>query len=144
MGALAAAVGFVSQPASAEAAADEPSSIVEDFSYPNAEDITGVKLIRGDGNITYVGCSEENVSLAVWSYTASQPFCFRIVGKTGHLTVELQQVYGFRNYEDFAVGATVSLNGAPATGAIVPADDWLGVGSGSSTGGQVAMLEIRV
>jgi hypothetical protein len=56
--------------------------------------------------------------------------------------MQLDQVYGIRNYQSFGLKATVSIEGADPTEVAVPADDWKGVGAGASQG-QAVLLELR-
>ena len=119
-----------------------PSSIVEDYSYPGADQITGIKLIKGDGHILLVGCDEGHTSVEVYSFTAADPFCFQILGTTGSLTMQLEQAYGIRNYQNYGLEATVSVEGAAPTDVAVPADDWKGIGVGANEG-QAVLLELR-
>ena len=129
--------------AAAQAAdGDTPPSIVEDYAYPGAAQITGIKLIKGDGHILLVGCDQGHTSVEVYSFTAADPFCFQILGTTGSLTMELEQAYGIRNYQNYGLEATVSVEGADPTDVDVPADDWKGVGVGANQG-QAVLLELR-
>lgn len=141
---LTAAVGLaaVSLGSSAQAAAGASTSIVEDYSYPNADQVKGIKLIKGDGHILFVGCDEGHTAIEVYSYTAENPFCFQILGTTGILTMQLEQVYGIRNHQNFGLEATVSVEGADPTKVAVPADGWKGVGKGAGQG-QAVLLQLR-
>jgi hypothetical protein len=78
----------------------------------------------------------------VYSFTAADPFCFQILGTTGFLTMQLDEVYGIRNYQNYGLQATVSIAGATPVPVSVPADDWKGVGEGAGQG-QAVLLELR-
>jgi hypothetical protein len=107
-----AAVGFASAAAAGLGMGNGPAvgnndSLVEDFSYPNAEEIlakTNVKLISGDGNIEIADCKEPpsgDIGL-IKVYTSDVAInekglvCFRAAGKTGLLTMEVPGVFEIR------------------------------------------------
>ena len=86
-----------------------PPSIVEDHSYPDAEGILarhGLKLAKGDGHILFhsartydetecaAGLLQVEKSLAVEPY--GMYYCFRTVGTTGFLTLEVPGAFGVR------------------------------------------------
>jgi hypothetical protein len=88
---------------------DAPPSIVEDFSYPGAEQILAeqnVRLISGDGHILLVDCAtppEGDIGLLkVWT-TDEQigadgigRICFKVTAPTGLLNLEVPGVYEIR------------------------------------------------
>ncbi|MFI5494256.1 hypothetical protein [Actinoplanes sp. NPDC051859] len=95
--------------AAAENAADAPSSLVEDFSYPGADTILkdfGLKVFKGDGHITFTTrksyddgqCAANEIqverSLDVEPY--GYYYCFKTVGTTGLLTLEVPGTFGVR------------------------------------------------
>ena len=90
-------------------AADTPPSLVEDFSYPGRDQILaehGLKLFTGDGHILFVdsrdyddgacpvGQIQVERSLDVEPYGTF--YCFRTVGTTGVLTLEVPTTFGVR------------------------------------------------
>jgi hypothetical protein len=120
---------------------DAPPSIVETFEYPGGSNLPGITLVSGDGHILLVGCDEGRTSAEVWKFNVDLPYCFEFKGKTGYVSLKLDDVYGIRNNNDFAVNAKVSVAGVEETVA-VPADDWQGVGVGAGKGPAV-LLELR-
>lgn len=89
--------------------ADTPPPLVEDFSYPGADQILaehGLKLFSGDGHILFVDSREYDEgpcpvgqvqverSLDVEPY--GKFFCFRTIGTTGVLTLEVPTTFGVR------------------------------------------------
>lgn len=88
---------------------DAPPSLVEDFAYPGADQILaehGLKVFSGDGHILFVdsrdydegtcpvGQIQVERSLDVEPY--GKFFCFRTVGATGVLTLEVPTTFGVR------------------------------------------------
>jgi hypothetical protein len=137
---LAAAIGtFVHiQPAGA---ADNPQgSLVETYDYPNGDKTPGIKLIKGDGHVVMVDCAEGQSSAEVWSFNNEKPYCFQFKGKTGYVTLELNDVYGIRNLSQLDITAKVSTVKDPIP---VPKDSWKGVGVSGGTGPAV-LLELRI
>ncbi|NJC70228.1 hypothetical protein HC031_10975 [Planosporangium thailandense] len=143
LGVAAAVVGVSSLghalPATAADGTPSPDSLVETYDYPNGDKTTGIKLIKGDGHILLVGCDAGKTSALVWSYNSDQPYCFQFTGKTGYVTLELHDVYGIRNYNDFDISAKVSTVKDPIP---VPKDSWKGVGVAGGTGPAI-LLELR-
>lgn len=105
----------------AAAPADTPPPLVEDFSYPGADAILaqhGLKLFSGDGHILFVdsrdydegtcpvGQVQVERSLDVEPY--GKFFCFRTVGTTGVLTLEVPTTFGVRGGTT-AIQATAQL-----------------------------------
>ncbi|WP_336054337.1 hypothetical protein [Streptomyces sp. CA2R101] len=88
------------QPAGGTTAAGPPSA-VEDFAYPNADQIrreAGIKLIRGDGHITLAACDGAGSQIRVQTVkgTGGNPqdfYCFKATAKNGYLTLELPRVF---------------------------------------------------
>ncbi|MFJ4672752.1 hypothetical protein [Kitasatospora purpeofusca] len=88
---------------SALAAADAPQPTdnsaappaVEDFGYPGADSLSGVKILRGDGRITVTDCSREN-QIQIWTrapVNGDGKLCFAAGSATGRLTLELSEVF---------------------------------------------------
>ena len=91
-------------------AADAPQSLVEDFVHPNSEGILeqyGLKLFKGDGHIMFASrkqidtdgqCAtteiqvEEMVEVEPYSYL----YCFKTIGTSGFLTMEVPSTFGVR------------------------------------------------
>jgi hypothetical protein len=103
---VSAAVGGVVAVLGASARADGTdgfSSLVEDYSYPNAAQILDqqhIKLLSGDGHIILADCSTTPVNnigvLKVHSADdagVSTAFCFRILANTGVLFLDVPGVF---------------------------------------------------
>ncbi|MFF4404288.1 hypothetical protein ACFY2W_18060 [Streptomyces sp. NPDC001262] len=76
-------------------------SAVEDFSYPNAAKILaekGLKLKRGDGNITLAEC-DSSPDLLKFIARDRDDFCFRVKGNKGYLSLEVPAVTGVQTKE---------------------------------------------
>lgn len=97
---------FAADAATADAA-DAPSSLVEDYSYPGAAAILAahnVKLISGNGKIVYADCSNPPAGdvTFVYVYTTDlsvnggDAVCFQVLGVPGVLTMEVPQVFEIR------------------------------------------------
>jgi hypothetical protein len=142
------------------AAADAPSSLVEDFSYPGAAKQLadrGIKLISGDGHIMLTDCgADPNLPpvdlLLVQTNDLTLPgdpnFCFKTSGAHGLLTLELSQVYFIRGNNKGAVDAKVKVQ--PTDGTSTPVvkteevdpGEWQPIGIGASEG-DAALLELK-
>ena len=93
----------------AGAAVDDPPSIVEDFTYPGADGILaqhGLKLFKGDGHVVFHSARPFTDSqcpaglIQVEKSLDQEPFgmfyCFRTIGPTGFLTLEIPGTFGVR------------------------------------------------
>ncbi|MFK8849633.1 hypothetical protein [Streptomyces sp. Ac-502] len=92
-----------------QAASSEPSG-VEDFNYPQADKIfkeTGLLLKRGDGHIVLADCDSAPGLVEVFARDKGK-FCFRVTGKQGYLSMELDRVYAIRG-NDFALRANMKV-----------------------------------
>jgi len=136
--------------------ADEPSPIIEDYTYPEAAQVLaqrGVKLHKGDGNILFVDCGADpnNPSadlILVQSTDLSLPggpnFCFRAKGATGYLTMEIPRVYLVRGESSRTVSVKVETKDDPVVieqETVTPLE-WQPVGEGQSRG-DATILELR-
>lgn len=89
-----------------QAAADEPGSIVEDYSYPGAALIQqkyNVVLTSGDGHIVFADCAtppDGNVGVLQVRSTENVGkdglVCFKVLAATGRLALRLPAVYEIR------------------------------------------------
>lgn len=114
-------------PASAAgSAAEEATSAVEDFSYPNDTAIPGITLTRGDGRIELVDCVDGGAGLLrVRSSVRKDEFCFDVKGPGGYLALELQKTYQLRGDGEHSVEAEVTVNGVPREDpVVVPDSSW--------------------
>lgn len=111
------------------AAQDDPqpaNSLVEDYSYPGGDAVPGIKLIKGDGNITLVECINGGAGLLrVRSYVRDDEFCFQLRGQSGYLALELKNTYQLRDLDTgHSVEAEVTIDGVTQDPVAVPADTW--------------------
>ncbi|GIF41337.1 hypothetical protein [Actinoplanes xinjiangensis] len=123
---LAAGVLTFAQAGSAAEAEDVPSSLVEDYSYPAGDAVEGIRLIKGDGNITLVECANGGSGLLrVRSYVRDDEFCFAFRGAQGYLALVLEDAYQLRDLDaDHSVEAKVTDDGVTQTPVTVPEDRW--------------------
>jgi hypothetical protein len=116
-----AVVMVTSTGSSAAEEADAPSSIVEDYTHPNADGILaqhGLKVFKGDGHIMFdsaksydepectPGLLQVEKSLDVEPYGVY--YCFRTIGSKGFLTLEVPGTFGVRGGSE-AITATAKL-----------------------------------
>ncbi|MFJ6630027.1 hypothetical protein ACIQMR_01295 [Streptomyces sp. NPDC091376] len=131
--------------ANAEAvAADVPPFAVEDFNYPGADKILaeqGIALKRGDGHITLATCSDAADQLKVLTRVGAGEFCFKVTSATGHLTLELTDVFAIQT-KSHPVRAELTAEGKSQT-VDVPKNNLKGVGEGVGDAPTV-LLELRV
>ena len=117
------AVVMVTSASSAAAEqADAPSSLVEDYTHPNAEGILAqhqLKVFKGDGHIMFdsaktydevgecaPGLLQIEKSLDVEPYGIF--YCFKTIGTKGFLTLEVPATFGVRGGSE-AITATAKL-----------------------------------
>lgn len=85
---------------------DEPSSIVEDYSYPDAAAVLAqynVVVISGDGHILVADCgTPPDGDIGVIKAFSTEPVgvdgevCFKVLASSGHLVLELPGVFEIR------------------------------------------------
>ncbi|MEU8773380.1 hypothetical protein [Streptomyces sp. NPDC048606] len=115
--------------AAAGVSADRPPHPVEDFAYPDAARIQtelGIVLKRGDGHIVLADCASATGLMEVYSRTKGK-ICFRVTGKTGHLSVEIPAVYGMKGDATHEADVTLTAEGSRQN-VTVAANEWKGVG----------------
>ncbi|MFF1378794.1 hypothetical protein [Streptomyces sp. NPDC058308] len=87
-----------------------PGYAVEDFNYPQADKIQqekGILLKRGDGHIMLAECGSQEGLLEIWARSKDK-VCFRVIGNSGHLSLEIPAVFGIKgNSYDTDVTMTV-------------------------------------
>ncbi|MCL8013392.1 hypothetical protein [Streptomyces sp. AS02] len=130
--------------AAPRAAEAQPPVAVEDFSYPGADRILaeqGISLKRGDGHITLATCNEAADQIKVLTRVGGGEFCFAATHTTGHLTLELPDVFAIQT-ESHPVRAELTAEGKSQT-VEVPKNNLKGVGEGLGEPPTV-LLEIRV
>ncbi|MBD0422139.1 hypothetical protein H0H10_23785 [Streptomyces sp. TRM S81-3] len=130
----------------AVAVADEaPGYAVEDFNYPQADKILqerGIVLKRGDGHITLADCAGGTGLLQIMARRQEDPICFKTVGDSGWLTLEIPAVYVIRgNDYNTQVDMTV---GEEEKSFDIDKNTWTAVGeSADEQGREHLLVEIR-
>ncbi|MEW1637594.1 hypothetical protein AB0469_26430 [Streptomyces sp. NPDC093801] len=130
--------------------ADEPQmpSAVEDFAYPNADQILasqGIKLVRGDGKITLADCDNNLKQIRVYSYAEGNRkpiYCFTANSNTGQLSLELARVFAIDSGSR-ALSADLTAEGVTKTVSVAK-DSYASVGEGVIGGARSVLVEIRV
>lgn len=127
-----------------------PPSAVEDLGYPGADKILaekGIKLKKGDGRILLADCDPAAQQIRV--LTVGDPaagradtYCFRAIGSTGRLTLELPRVFGLET-ADHPIAADITADGR-TTSVAVAKNDWASVGEGTTGGPRSTLVELRV
>ncbi|MBN6040613.1 hypothetical protein [Amycolatopsis sp. 195334CR] len=139
-----AGTGAASPAAAAPAApADAPGSLVEDFVHPNAEEILaerGIVLGRGDGHIALADCG--GPTLIQLRSRAAGDVCFRAVGATGYLSMQVPSVYLIYGGDKNLTAKLTAASGQSKT-YDVAAGLWKPVGE-SDTGVEAALMELRI
>ncbi len=141
------------QPTGGTAGATPPSA-VEDFAYPNADQIQrdkGIKLIKGDGHITLASCddSAQQIKVLTVQGPSGNPqgaYCFKATAKTGYLSLELPRVFALET-ADHPISADLRPQAdpsAPAKTVTVEKNGYQSVGEGAAGGSPTTLLELRV
>jgi hypothetical protein len=131
-----------------------PPSAVEDFAYPNAEQIQrdqGIKLIRGDGHITLATCddSAQQIKVLTVQGPSGNPqgaYCFKASAKSGYLSLELPRVFALEA-ADHPISADLRPQAdpaAPVKTVTVDKNGYQSVGEGAAGGAPNVLLELRV
>jgi hypothetical protein len=141
----------------AAAAADGPSSLVEDYKYPGAAEILAqhnVELVSGDGHIVFVTSHpiSDDVrcdvgQIAVEKHLNEEPwdvfYCFRTIGSAGVLKLKIPGTFGLRG-GDKPVVATAQLADGKEKEYDVPANGSVAVDPGQGNEAPTAILvELR-
>ncbi|MGW5482888.1 hypothetical protein [Streptomyces sp. NPDC004008] len=140
------------QPTGGTAGATPPSA-VEDYAYPNADQIQrdkGIKLINGDGHITLAACDDSAQQIKVLtvqgqSGNAQGAYCFKASAKSGYLTLELARVFALET-ADHPISADLRPQAdpsAPVKTVTVGKNGYQSVGEGAA-GAPTVLLELRV
>lgn len=125
-------------------AAEVPAFAVEEFDYPQAEEILaeqGFLLKRGDGHIVLAECGSEENLLTLLA-RGREDVCFRVTGTEGFLSLELDSVYGVRTNDYSNTHLEMTAEGDEVEYDI-PANTWEGVGE-AVDGREHVLVEIRV
>ncbi|MCF6474866.1 hypothetical protein FAF44_41800 [Nonomuraea sp. MG754425] len=142
----------------AQTAADAPPPAVEDYTYPNADQVLtehGLKVFRGDGRIvldssrTYeedgqcpVGQIQVEKALAEAPYGIY--YCFRTWGARGFLTLEVPGTFGLRG-GDKPLQAKANLPDGESRTYEVDANEFVAVEPGTGTElPQAILVELRL
>ncbi|MBW8740212.1 MAG: hypothetical protein JF621_24955 [Streptomyces turgidiscabies] len=122
-----------------------PGYAVEDFAYPQADKILAEKNIvlkRGDGHITLADCASGTDLLEVWAREKADRICFKVVGTSGWLTLEIPAVYAIKG-NDYATAVDMTV-GTEEKSFDVARNTWTAVGEAADPEGREHMLvEIR-
>ncbi|WP_329218436.1 hypothetical protein OG352_19175 [Streptomyces sp. NBC_01485] len=127
-----------------------PPVAVEGYGYPGADKILaekGIKLKKGDGRILLADCDQAVPQIRV--LTIGDPaagradtYCFKALGKTGRLALELPRVFGLET-TDHPISADLTAGGQ-TTSVDVAKDGWASVGEGTQGGARSVLVELRV
>lgn len=131
-----------------------PPSAVEDFAYPNADQIQrdqGIKLIKGDGHITLATCDDSAQQIKVLtvqgpSGNAQGAYCFKASAKSGYLSLELPRVFALET-ADHPISADLRPQADPSVPVktvTVGKNGYQSVGEGAAGGAPAVLLELRV
>jgi hypothetical protein len=165
-GLLAVALAAVSVPAAmlvwsssagAAAAADEPSSLVEDYSYPGAAAIAvadpRINLVSGDGHIILNStCAAPATGVGRIAVISDQgdasPICFDVLAASGELSMRIDGVFSIdgRKAENGGAAtatATIQPSGGAETSVTLNKDKTTPVGIGAG-GDRTTLLELAV
>ncbi|MFF8809225.1 trypsin-like serine protease [Streptomyces omiyaensis] len=152
------AVAALSTPLAGSAvAADTPSApaempfAFEDGAYPHADRILaekGIKLLRGDGNITLADCDPAARQIRVMAVkdagaNREGTYCFTSRSDTGLLALQLDRVFAI-DAADHPLSARLTPDGGAAKTVTIAADGYASVGEGQVGGLRSALVEIRV
>lgn len=127
-----------------------PPVAVEDYGYPGADRILaeqGIKLKKGDGRILLADCDQTAQQIRVLtvkddSVGRQGTYCFKAMGKTGRLTLELPRVFAVEA-PDHPVSADLTADGRTTT-VNVPQGGFESVGEGTVGGARSVLVELRV
>lgn len=120
-----------------------PGYTVEDFKYPNADKILAeqnIILKRGDGHITLADCVSGTGQLEIWPREKDK-ICFRVVGNSGWLTMEIPSVYVIRG-NDYTTEVDMTV-GSEQKSFDIDQNAWTSVGEGADPGREYLLMEIR-
>ncbi|MFE8950519.1 hypothetical protein [Streptomyces sp. NPDC007856] len=131
-----------------------PSSAVEDYAYPGADQIQrdqGIKLIKGDGHITLATCDDSAHQIKVLTVQGQggnprSAYCFKASAKSGYLSLELPRVFALET-TDHPISADLRPQAdptAPVKTVSVDKNGYQSVGEGAAGGAPTELLELRV
>ncbi|MEV6161252.1 hypothetical protein AB0L71_04885 [Streptomyces sp. NPDC052052] len=121
-----------------------PGYVVENFDYPQADEILAEKNIllkRGDGHIMLADCATGTGQLEVQARDKSK-VCFDVKGNSGWLTLELPSVYLIRG-NDYTTQADMTV-GTEQQSYDITKNAWTSVGESSDEQAREwTLLELR-
>ncbi len=128
----------------------EPPLAIENFDYPGASRILtekGIKLKKGDGRILLAECDQAAQQIRVLtvaddSVGRAGTYCFKALGKTGRLTLELPRVFVVQA-ADHPISADLTANGQTTT-VEVAKDETVSVGEAASGAVRSVLVELQV
>lgn len=142
------ALAFAEPPTKAsgeqQAAAAAMTPAIEDFAYPNAEQILAEKKItlkRGDGHIVLTDCAKP-YNILVESRTGQEQFCFKFSGKQGYLTMEVAEAYGIWEEGGHSVQAKITADGQQSV-VNLKKDDFTTLGEAGNSEKRSVLVELR-
>lgn len=127
-----------------------PPAAIENYDYPGADRILaekGIKLKKGDGHILLAECDQAAQQIRVLTVADDSvgregTYCFKALGKTGRLTLELPRVFVVQA-ADHPVSADLTANGQTTT-VDVAKGETESVGEAASGGVKSVLVELRV
>ncbi|TCR13649.1 hypothetical protein EV578_120106 [Streptomyces sp. BK205] len=126
-------------------AGETPGYAVEDFNYPLADKILAEKNIvlkRGDGHITLAECASGAGLLEIMARDKADKICFKVVGNSGWLTLEIPAVYAIKG-NDYTTAVDMTV-GAEEKSYDILKNSWTPVGEAADPDSRDHMLvEIR-
>ncbi|MEV0925946.1 hypothetical protein AB0I99_12550 [Streptomyces spongiicola] len=126
-------------------AGDAPGYAVEDFTYPNADEILAernIVLKRGDGHITLADCAAGTGLLEILARDRTDKTCFKVVGDSGWLTLEIPAVYAVKG-NDYTTSVDMTV-GTEEKSFAINKNAWTSVGETADPEGRDHLLvEIR-
>ncbi|MFD7666792.1 hypothetical protein [Streptomyces sp. NPDC059788] len=131
------------QASAASGSSEQPPSAIEDFSYPGADKILkekNLKLKHGDGHIVLAEC-DSSPNLLKFVARDRADFCFKVIGDSGYLALEVPAVGGVQSHDYKAkVNMTV---GTEKKSFDIPKNSWKGIGENADPAGREhTLLEI--
>ncbi|WP_151898164.1 hypothetical protein [Streptomyces sp. C8S0] len=118
---------------------------MEDFNYPYADKILAernIVLKRGDGHITLADCAGGTGLLEILVRDRTDRICFKVVGNSGWLTLEIPAVYAIKG-NDYTTAVDMTV-GTEEKSFDINKNSWTAVGETADAEGRDHMLvEIR-
>jgi hypothetical protein len=123
------------------AAADDATSIVETYDYPDAANILAerdILLKKGDGHLVLTDCVTGGDFIQVRSRNRD-PFCFKASAAGAWVTLELSDAFLVFSDSKHTTVADYTVNGVSDSTTVAPGGAE-GIGEGGSTNGDSAVL----